>query len=60
MIAQILKYLGLFIVGYFALIAFGLDKSTVAQWILIFLVAFYKLILDKINEIIRSPNDNTL
>jgi len=60
MIAQILKCLGLFIVGYFALIAFGLDKYAIAQWILIIVVAFHKLILDKINEIIRSPNDNTL
>jgi len=42
------------------LIAFGLDKYAIAQWILIIVVAFHKLILDKINEIIRSPNDNTL
>lgn len=59
MIAQILKYLALFIIGYFGLIVFGLDNYIVAQWLLIFFVAFHKQILDKVNEIIRSPNDNT-
>jgi len=43
-----LEYLGIFILGYFVLVHFGLDNYILPQWILIFLVAFHKLIIQKI------------
>jgi len=47
-VGSTLRYLGLFILGYFVLIHFGWDNYELPQWILIFLVAFHRFIIDNV------------
>jgi hypothetical protein len=39
---NVLEYVGVFVIGYLALVNFGLDNYQTPQWILIFVVAFHR------------------
>jgi len=48
---RVLKYVGLFILGYFILVLQGWDNYILPQWILIFLVASHEFLLKLIDNI---------
>ena len=54
-----LRYIGLFIIGYFLLVKLGIDHIESAQWTLIGLVAFHEIIVLVLKEIhATSKTDN--
>lgn len=48
--SRVLRYIGLFILGYFIMVSQGWDNYIFPQWILIFLVASHEFILKRINQ----------
>ena len=47
---KVLRYIGLFILGYFVLVSQGWDNYIAPQWILIFLVASHEFLFKMIKR----------